>query len=48
LSIEIIRQRLIQHQRAELAAEITEARDAYQWDDVHRDTTADFMEEIKG
>lgn len=46
LLIEIIRQRLIQHRRAELAAEIAEARQAYQRGDVHHGTVADLMEEI--
>ncbi len=46
LLIEIIRQRLIQHRRAELAAEIAEAREAYRRGDVRRGTVADLMEEI--
>jgi len=46
LLIGIIRQRLIQHRRAELAAEIAEARQAYQRGDVRRGTVADLMEEI--
>jgi hypothetical protein len=46
LLIEIIRQRLIQHRRAELAAEIAEARDAYQQGDVRRGTVADLMKEL--
>jgi len=46
LLIEIIRQRLIQHRRAELAAEIAEARNAYQRGDVRRGTVADLMAEI--
>jgi len=46
LLIEIIRQRLIQHRRAELAAEIAEARDAYQRGDVRRGTVADLMKEL--
>jgi len=40
LLIEII------HRRAELAAEIAEARDAYRQSNVHRGTVADLMEEI--
>ena len=46
LLIEIIRRRLIQHRRAELAAEIAEAHDAYRGGDVRRGTVADLMEEI--
>jgi len=46
LLIEIIRQRLIQPRRAELAAEIAEARDAYQRGDVRRGTVADLMKEL--
>jgi len=46
LLIEIIHRRLIQHRRAELAAEIAEARDAYRQGNVHRGTVADLMEEI--
>ena len=47
LLVEIIRQRLIQHRRRELAAEIAEAREAYQHGEVHRGTAADLMEELK-
>lgn len=46
LLVEIIRQRLIQHRRRELAAEIAEAREAYQRGEVHRGTVADLMEEL--
>ena len=46
LLIEIIRQRLIQPRRAELAAEIAEARDAYQRGDVRRGTVADLMKAL--
>jgi len=46
LLIEIIRQRLIQHRRAELAADIAEARRAYQQGKVRRGTAADLMEEL--
>ncbi|MCK4598947.1 hypothetical protein KAU37_03875 [Candidatus Bipolaricaulota bacterium] len=46
LLIEIIRQRLIQYRRAELAAEIAEARNAYQRGDDRRGTVADLMAEI--
>jgi hypothetical protein len=48
LLIEIIRQRLIQHRRAELAAEVTEARTAYRGGKVHRGTVADLMRELVG
>jgi hypothetical protein len=48
LLIEIIRQRLIQHRRRELAAEIAEARKAYQQGKVRRGTVADLMEELTG
>ena len=46
LLIEIIRQRLIQHRRAELAAEIAEARRTYQQGKVSRGTVADLMKEL--
>lgn len=46
LLIEIIRQRLIQQRRAELAADIAEARRAYQRGEVRRGTVADLMEEL--
>lgn len=46
LLIDIIRQRLIQQRRAELAAEVAEARAAYQQGEVHRGTVAQLMEEL--
>jgi hypothetical protein len=46
LLIEIIRQRLIQQRRAELAADIAEARNAYQRGEVRRGTAADLMKEL--
>lgn len=46
LLIEIVRQRLIQQRRTELAADIAEARNAYQRGDVWRGTVADLMEEL--
>jgi hypothetical protein len=46
LLVEIIRQRLIQQRRAELAADIAEARNAYQHGEVRRGTVADLMEEL--
>jgi hypothetical protein len=47
LLIEIIRKRLIQQRRAELAAEIAEARDAYRRGEVRRGTVADLMEDLE-
>lgn len=44
--IEIIRQRLIQRRRTELAAEVVEARNAYQRGEVRRGTVADLMEDL--
>jgi hypothetical protein len=41
LLIEIVRKRLIQQRRAELAADIAEARNAYQKGEVRRDTVGD-------
>ena len=46
LLTEIIRRRLIQHRRAELAEEIAEARNAYRRGDVHRDTVMNLMKEL--
>ena len=46
LLIEIIRQRLIQQRRTELAADIAEARNDYQRGEVRRGTVADLMEEL--
>ena len=45
--LEITRQRLIQYQRAELAREVVEARQAYQQGQVHRGTVADLMNELE-
>ena len=45
--IEIVRQRLIQYQRAELVAQVAEARQAYQQGAVNRGTVADLMREIE-
>lgn len=44
--IEIIRQRLIQYQRAELVRQVAEARQAYQQGQVRRGTAADLMSEL--
>ena len=44
--IEIIHQRLIQYQRAELVTQVAEARQAYQQGQVRRGTVADLMTDI--
>jgi hypothetical protein len=44
--IEIIRQRLIQYRRRELAADIIEARQTYQQGNVRHGTVADLLEEL--
>jgi uncharacterized protein (DUF433 family) len=44
--IGIVRQRLIQYQRAELVREVAEARQAYQQGQVSRGTVADLMREL--
>lgn len=46
LLIEIIRQRLIQYRRAELAADIAETREAYRRGDVRRGEVPDLMEDL--
>jgi len=46
LLIKIIRQRLIQYRRTELAEEIAEARGAYRRGDAHRGTVVDLMKEL--
>ena len=46
LLIDIIRWRLIQQRRDELAADIAEARNAYRRGEVHRGKVADLMEEL--
>ena len=46
LLVEIIRKRLIEQRRARLAADIAEARNAYQCGEVRRGTVADLMEEL--
>lgn len=48
LLIEIVRQRLIQHRHRELAADIAEARKAYQQGAVRCGTVADLVEELVG
>lgn len=46
LLVEIIHKRLLQHRRAELEAEISEARRAYKEGKVRRGTVADLMKEL--
>jgi hypothetical protein len=46
LLIELIRQRLIQHRRDELASDISESRTAYERGEVRRGTVADLMEDL--
>lgn len=46
LLIEIIRQRLVEGRRAELAAEVAEARQAYQTGSVRRGTVEDLLKEL--
>ncbi|MFZ2348903.1 MAG: hypothetical protein WAW99_01545 [Candidatus Bipolaricaulis anaerobius] len=45
LLIDLIRQRLMQHRRNELAADIAEARNAYKRGEVRRGTAADVVRE---
>ena len=47
LLIEIIRQRLIQQRRTALAADIAEARNAYERAEVRRGGVADLMQELQ-
>jgi hypothetical protein len=44
--IEIIRQRLIQHRRSELAVLVAEARAAYQRGEARRGTVAELVDEL--
>lgn len=46
LLIAIIRQRLIEHRRADLITQVAEAREAYQRGDVHRGSVSDLIEEL--
>jgi hypothetical protein len=46
LLIEIVRRRLIELRRAELAADVKEARSAYERGDVRRGTVTELMEEL--
>ncbi len=47
LVIEIIRQRLIQHRRSGLVAEVAEARQAYHTGDVQRGTVEDLLRDLE-
>ena len=47
LLIEIIRQRLIQQRRTELAVDIAEARNAYERGEVRRSGVANLMQELQ-
>jgi len=47
LLIEIIRRRLIQQRRTELAADIAEARNAYDRGEVRRSGLANLMQELQ-
>jgi len=44
--VEIVRQRLIEERRTELAAEIAESRAAYEHGDVTRGTANDLLKEL--
>jgi hypothetical protein len=46
LLVEIIKQRLIQHRRAELTTVIAEARAAYRTGNVRRGTPDDLLDEL--
>lgn len=46
LLVDIVRQRLIQRRRSQLAAEIAEAREAFAEGDVRRGTVEDLMKEL--
>jgi hypothetical protein len=46
LLIDIVRRRLIELRRAELAADVKEARSAYERGDVRRGTVTELMEEL--
>ncbi len=47
LLVEIIKQRLIQHRRAELTTVIAEAREAYRTGNVRRGTPEDLLKELE-
>ncbi len=44
--IEIIRQRLVQHRRAELASDVAESRAAYQRGEVRRGSVSELMDDL--
>lgn len=46
LLVEIIRQRLNQYRRSQLIAEVAEARQAYQAENVQRGTVDDLLKEL--
>ena len=46
LLVEIIKQRLVQHRRAELTTVIAEAREAYRTGNVRRGTPEDLLKEL--
>ena len=46
LLVEIMRRRVVEHRRADLIAEVAEAREAYQWGDVRRGTAEDLLNEL--
>ena len=47
LLVEIIRQRLIQHRRSELVAQVAEAREADRTGNVHRGSVEDLLQELE-
>ena len=47
LLVEIIRQRMIQHRRGELIAQVAEAREAYRLGNVRRGSADDLLQELE-
>ena len=47
LLVEIIKQRLIQHRRAELVAVVAEARESYRTGNVRRGSAEDLLKELE-
>ena len=47
LLIEIIRQRLLQHRRRDLVAQVAEAREAYRSGNVHRGSADDLWQDLE-
>ena len=47
LLVEIIKQRLVQHRRAELVAQVAEARESYRTGNVRRGTAEDLLQEME-